>query len=958
MYNTTQDYKEKILNDSTQHELNIYIDGSKIDENHIINFKTTLELFNNNEFCLGCTPEIDIEFEIDKRDLPETYNEVYVETGIGEEAVPIGYFTIQKPIEDDEFKVKIKATDYMKKFEDNKYDGSDLNYPATMLEVLQDICTKVGVELGSTSFLNDDKQIAVYDNTVSARTYLSYIAEQAEGFAVIGRDGKLYIRTFGQDTIEFDINLFKDFKWGDKFKVSKVSYEDGVQDFKFGDNTADTIYINQNNMYIVDSEQIENIYNQIKGFEIYSFEGETIIDPAYDLGDVLVIDGKKVLYQGKIEYAGKFKANINSKIQAKTEQESMQTKQSNSNKIKRVQSEINQIDGKILQLAQETTENTEKLTKHEQTIDSISDKVSHIEETTNVIEGNKAISLGNAVEGELIELHVYGNNDVFSSLKIGDDVVLSDDLYLLGDSIIVVKDSKGNSKEYELGIEDVLRQKEDVYDEYVLKDGKAQIIRRINEDGTIKAKETIEDLGAFSIELFDGTNTLLIKNYTASLKAKFAIQNDMTNIYASKVEMNSAIEQTAEQVDINVNKKLESYSKTTEMNTAIKLVSDNITSEVNKKVGKTEVGTYIQQNTEAVKLAWNQISEFIQMMIINNNASFAILDSNKKVLMALDKTGQHFYKSDGTTIFGDMGVQKEDNDQYIAFSVLADYNQKLSNGMAWGIKTKSDNKFHPIFYIKNFQMSEKASDASYGELVLASCNILLDGISTGIIGGNIKMYADEVNSAIQFINTDTNTILLSISTQDLESGYAKIKLLDNISVYKNVGGTNSFRFGSGNNYTLIEDDGSISAYGGTIRFGITGREVSFDLYVKNMASIYGNLNVNGNVYANNISSDRRIKENIKDCEIRALDIINKIQHKEFDKKDDGKHYNIGYIAQDMEQIDSNFVIKREKTDTLEERYYINELPIIATLSKAIQEQQQQIDELKSKIRELEEKNNG
>ena len=428
----------------------------------------------------------------------------------------------------------------------------------------------------------------------------------------------------------------------------------------------------------------------------------------------------------------------------------------------------------------------------------------------------------------------------------------------------------------------------------------------------------------------------------------------MTNIYASKVEMNSAIEQTAEQVDINVNKKLESYSKTTEMNTAIKLVSDNITSEVNKKVGKTEVGTYIQQNAEAVKLAWNQISEFIQMMIINNNASFAILDSNKKVLMALDKTGQHFYKSDGTTIFGDMGVQKEDNDQYIAFSVLADYNQKLSNGMAWGIKTKSDNKFHPIFYIKNFEMAEKASDASYGELVLASCNILLDGISTGIIGGNIKMYADEVNSAIQFINTDTNTILFSISTQDLETGYSKVKILDNLSIYKNVGGTNSFKFGSGNNYTLLEDDGSISAYGGTIRFGITGQEVSFDLYVKNMASIYGNLNVNGNVYANNISSDRRIKDNIKDCDVKALDIINKFQHKQFDKKDDGKHYNIGYIAQDMEQIDPNFVIKREKTDTLEERYYINELPIIATLSKAIQELSQQVKALQNEIKVLKE----
>ena len=95
----------------------------------------------------------------------------------------------------------------MKKFEDNKYDGSSLTYPATMLQVLQDICTKIGVELGSTSFLNDDKQISVYDNTVTARTYISYIAEQAEGFAVIGRDGKLYIFQFFADFHRFALDL-------------------------------------------------------------------------------------------------------------------------------------------------------------------------------------------------------------------------------------------------------------------------------------------------------------------------------------------------------------------------------------------------------------------------------------------------------------------------------------------------------------------------------------------------------------------------------------------------------------------------------------------------------------------------------------------------------------------------------------------------------------------------------
>lgn len=410
MYNTTQDYKDKILNDSTQHELNIYIDNNKIEPNHIIDFKSTLELFNNNEFCLGSTPEIDIEFEIDRRDLPESYNEVHVESGLEDEIIPIGKFTIQS-IEDDEFKVKIKATDYMKKFDDNKYDGSDLTYPATMLQVLQDICTKIGVELGSTSFLNDDKQIAVYDNTVTARTYIGYIAEQAGGFAVIGRDGKLYIKTFGEDTANIDINLFGNFKLGDKFSVSKVSYEDGTQNYKFGDETASTVYINQNNMYIVDSEQIENIYNQIKDFEVYSFEGETIIDPAYDIGDILIIDGKKVIYQGELEYAGKFKANIKSKIQAKTEQESMQTKSNSSEKIRRVQSQIDQAEGKITQLIQETSDVAEKANRIDSTVEGTTQTISSLNASLEGVLGT-INELKTTIEGLKNTLKTQGGSNL------------------------------------------------------------------------------------------------------------------------------------------------------------------------------------------------------------------------------------------------------------------------------------------------------------------------------------------------------------------------------------------------------------------------------------------------------------------------------------------------------------------------------------------------------------------
>lgn len=608
MYNTSQNYKEKILKDSTQHELNMYIDGKQVEPNHIGDFKIILELFNNDEICLGSTPEVDIEFEIDKRDLPDNYNEVYIESGLEDEIIPIGKFKIQS-VEDDEFKVKIKATDYMKKFEDNKYDGSDLTYPATMLQVLQDICTKIGVELGSTSFLNSDKQIAVYDNTVSARTYLSYIAEQAEGFAVIGRDGKLYIRTFGQDTVNVDINLFKDYKWGDKFKVSKVSYEDGVQDYKFGDNMADTIYINQNNMYIVDSEQIENIYNQIKNFEVYSFEGETIIDPAYDIGDILIIDNKKVIYQGELEYVGKFKANIKSKIQAKTEQESTQTKSSNTNKIKRVQSEINQIDGKITQLAQETTENTEKIAEHEVSIDKISDKVSNIADLTKDTNSIKTVVLNNCLEGEILEFHIYGNNAIFKPLVLSNDLYLSDELYLTdAGSFITITDEDGNVTDYYLKITDVLRQNGEVKDEYILENGQAKVIRRINEDGTIKDVEEIEDLGELHIVLAKGKNIIEIKEFSANIYAKWAVQNEYTDIFATKVEMSSNIEQTSQQITSSVDKKLENYSTTTEMNSVITQTAESINSEVRKKVGNNEVISKINQSSEAIQINANKIS--------------------------------------------------------------------------------------------------------------------------------------------------------------------------------------------------------------------------------------------------------------------------------------------------------------------------------------------------------------
>lgn len=221
-----------------------------------------------------------------------------------------------------------------------------------------------------------DKQAAVYDSTISAREYISYIAESAGGFACIGRDGKLYIKTIGQYTANIDLKLFQNFKWGEQFIVSCVAYEDGTRSFKYGNTNKNTLWINTDNMYVVDTTQIQNIYNQMKNFECYSFEGSSIIDPALDIGDIIIIDNKKVIYQGDLEYSSKFKANIKSKIQVKAKEETTRTNLSNKTKIRRIQSQINQIDGAITQIAEEQDEQATIIAQHTVSIGEVSQEVS------------------------------------------------------------------------------------------------------------------------------------------------------------------------------------------------------------------------------------------------------------------------------------------------------------------------------------------------------------------------------------------------------------------------------------------------------------------------------------------------------------------------------------------------------------------------------------------------------
>ena len=53
----------------------------------------------------------------------------------------------------------------------------------------------------------------------------------------------------------------------------------------------------------------------------------------------------------------------------------------------------------------------------------------------------------------------------------------------------------------------------------------------------------------------------------------------------------------------------------------------------------------------------------------------------------------------------------------------------------------------------------------------------------------------------------------------------------------------------------------------------------------------------------------RLKDNVKDTDIKdALSVINKMKIRQFDWKDDNKHQKIGFVADELEELDDKLVV--------------------------------------------------
>lgn len=274
-----------------------------------------------------------------------------------------------------------------------------------------------------------------------------------------------------------------------------------------------------------------------------------------------------------------------------------------------------------------------------------------------------------------------------------------------------------------------------------------------------------------------------------------------------------------------VDGKLKNYSTSAQ----IKVKTDAIESEVSKKLNSSELSTKIQQSASAVKIAWNNISKYIQF----ESGELRIYDSaatdTQKIVSKFNYNGSHFYR-DGKYI-GKIGTNSFQNKpEYRGLVFDIEYE---TNYMCWARKTSSNAGTYTTMFVYYNDDTIDKKGFHFGDTVWMGGNFKINDNSGfySYTNGECKFYSNEIN-----FGSSSNTCF----------------------------------YVTGTNFTIPNN-----------------KNVNF----------YSKLHLNGWGYDN--SSDVRLKTNIKETKIHGLDVVNKIDLKEFDWIQSQEHQHVGIIAQQL-----------------------------------------------------------
>lgn len=612
--NVSNTYKSNCKKDSVKYREYIIIDNKEVDIKGNLTdtaYKDTTFFGKFNLKMLKFETENDIDYK--KKEF--TY---YKE--VDGEALKIGTFIVTEVKDSDTFEsVNVTAYDYGLKFS-NPYT-TNLDYKngnITMFQVVQEICNKCDIELENTylpngSFIVDSNQFV---NGEKYGDVICIVALENGMFSTINSNNKLeFIFTNETDEIIEDYVELDDKR--DTQPITSVLVAPSKDLETAGAVMKDQTLINQYGEHwlkIYDSyfansttkcqQLISAIFNQVKGFSYSSFKSEYSFLPYLTLGDKIKFKNK----EGKLvdSIILRYETNYDevvleapSIINASIEYELPETPEEIS---KKALVKVDQANGEIELIAKATEELNSKTAQLRLDVDTIEGQISDIADITTTAEGTGTLVIGNINESEPIYIKIYPKLGDITSLYPANDLYPADDLYPLDKTLVFHCTSETYDKTYELP-KDLLWLNKDTYDEFVLDydNQTCYILHRvaINESGEKYALANViqENFEYPNIPLVSGDYEVsLLGQPNAYLYIRLMVQNIYTTQFATKVEMNSKITQTKEEINL----------------------------EVSKKVGKNEVISSINLTSEAATIQASKVNINGVINAVNNNTTTTI----------------------------------------------------------------------------------------------------------------------------------------------------------------------------------------------------------------------------------------------------------------------------------------------------------------------------------------------
>ena len=324
MWNVSEEFRKELLNDNVNYEISADItfsDGNKItvDRSNIWQngLKTEKATSNSGNFDIGSA--IVGKLTLVLNNIYEEFSD-YDFTGavisnikVGlklkngtTESVRLGVYTVDDNPSYDDATITLTCNDNMIKF-DRPYSESNLQYPATLRQIVQDACSVCNVLLRTTSFENENfvVQERPSDENLTFRQILLWVAQISCNWMTCDQDGRLLIKWYDTPMFENRDNLdggtFK--PWSDDNNYSGGTFNPWSKGdtYSGGDFLGLKNYHHIFSIFSMDMSTDDVIITGIKVTEYVDTTGEE--EPTtYQVGTdgyVLGISGNQLIQEGK-----------------------------------------------------------------------------------------------------------------------------------------------------------------------------------------------------------------------------------------------------------------------------------------------------------------------------------------------------------------------------------------------------------------------------------------------------------------------------------------------------------------------------------------------------------------------------------------------------------------------------------------------------------------------------------